>query len=507
MRRCACLLAPVLLLALAGAPATAAADPTPGSSGLGDRLYPKAGNGGYDVADYALDLRYATSAPAQPLVGTATIRATATKALSRFDLDFGGDAVGAVRVDGTAARWRRDGEELVITPAQPLPSGQEFTVEVAGFTAHPTDPDSSVPHSTAFFTTPDGSATAPQPIFAHDIFPSNDHPRDKATFTFDIDVPAGETAVANGDLVGVQAAGGRETWEYRMGRPMATELTQIAVGDWDVIDRGVHSGVAVRDVLPPSLAGLAPDLKAEDAHLAWLQQRLGAYPFSNYGSFVVDTQLGFALETQTLSLFERPWFTTYDRALWNPVMLHELAHEWFGDSVSPWSWSDVWLSEGHASWYERVWAARHGWLGYETGTGIQDFTAYMKSVYAQGDQLRADYGPVARPSSSEISGLFNPNVYRGGALVLFALRQKVGDEAFGRIERAWVTQYRDRSASTDDFIHLASATTGRNLGEFLRRWVYGTTTPPMPGHPDWTVDPVRAGAAPEGLSALAPRRR
>src|SRR3954452_18528216 len=111
MRRLA--LAMLVLLA-AGAPSVRAADPTPGSSGLGDRLYPKAGNGGYDVAGYHLDLRYATSSPAQPLVGTATIQVTAAKALSRFDLDFGGDTVGSVQVNGTAARWRRDGEELVI---------------------------------------------------------------------------------------------------------------------------------------------------------------------------------------------------------------------------------------------------------------------------------------------------------------------------------------------------------------------------------------------------------
>ena len=227
-----------------------------------------------------------------------------------------------------------------------------------------------------------------------------------------------------------------------MSRPMATELTQIAVGDWDVIDRGVHAGVAVRDVLPPSLAGLAPDLKAEDAHLAWLQQRLGAYPFSNYGTFVVDAQLGFALETQTLSLFDRPWFTLYDRALWDPVMLHELAHMWFGDSVSPWSWSDVWLNEGHASWYQHVWAARHGWLGYETGTGIQDFTAFMKSVYAQGDQMRSDDGPVARPSWGRSPACSARTSTTAARSCSTPCARRSATTTFGRIERAWVTTYR-----------------------------------------------------------------
>ena len=214
--------------------------------------------------------------------------------------------------------------------------------------------------------------------------------------------------------------------------------------------------------------------------------RLGTYPFATYGSFVVDTDLGFALETQTISAFDRPWFTAFDRGVWDPTMLHELTHQWFGDSVSPWSWSDVWLNEGHASWYEEIWAARHGWLGDDTGTGIEDFTEFIKSVYAEGDQLRADWGPVARPASNDIFDLFSPNVYEGGSLVLFALRQKVGDDDFARIERSsWPSTatarprrttssaWPRRSAGRTSARSCAAGSTGRR-----RRPCRGTRTGP-----------------------------
>jgi aminopeptidase N len=217
-------------------------------------------------------------------------------------------------------------------------------------------------------------------------------------------------------------------------------------------------------------------------------------------------------ETQTISLFDIPWFTDYPQGLWDPVMLHELAHQWFGDSVAPWEWSDVWLNEGHASWYEYSYAAQKGFLGDDTGTGIQDLEAYMRHVYAQGDQYRAQYGPVAQPPSGDPEALFNPNVYEGGALVLYALRQEVGGATFERIERTWVSRYRGESASTSDFIALASRLAHRDLSGFLRAWLYGTKTPPMPGHPDWTVDPVPQAAPSAQASTLQataadPRRR
>jgi aminopeptidase N len=476
------------------APARAGAPPSPGAAEVGDRLFPGLGNGGYDVRHYHLDLRYATSDPAQPIDGTATIVARATQALSRFNLDFAGEGLGAVSVNRRAATWAREGEELVVTPSRPIRDGRVFVVRVSDFTSTPTVPDPQDFSTTAFFVTPDGSATAPQPDRAHRIFPSNDHPRDKASFTFRFDVPAGTDAVANGVLLGHETRGDRSTWTYLQRQPLATQVLQLAVGDWDLIPRGRRGGVPFRDVIAPNLTPVVdPLLPVELDHLDWLEPRAGRYPFDLYGSLVVNVELGFALETQTLSLFDRVWFTELPQGVWDPVMLHELAHQWYGDSVSVWEWSDLWLSEGHASWYEFVYAEEKGFLeedtlDYPDPVGYADFDDLMRAVYAHGDEWRAEFGPVAQPVAADT--LFSLNVFHGGALVLYALRQEIGERAFARLERAWADRYRGRSASTADFIALASRIAGRDLTAFLEEWLYGTTTPQMPGHPDWTVNPV-----------------
>jgi aminopeptidase N len=487
----------ILLAALAfAAPAAAHPGGTPGAPGIGDKLYATLGNGGYDVLHYDLDLRYATSAPAQPVEGTVTIVARATQSLSRFDLDFAGDAVGDVTVNGRSAQWSRDGDELVITPRSTLRRGRLFVVQVRHFVATPTLPDPTDLLSVAFFTTPDGSATAGQPDSAHVFLPSNDHPRDKASFSFRIDVPEGTTAVANGVFTGKRTHAGRTTWSYLQRQPMATELIQLAVGNYDLTVRGRHADVFVRDVTAPSLtAELVPKLAVELEQIDWMEQKVGDYPFDTYGSFVVNTALGFALETQTLSLYDVPWFHNFGEGTWNPTMLHELSHMWFGDSVAPYEWSDVWLNEGHATWYQWLWGSEKGFLGEDTGTGTNDLTEVMRLVYGIEDFLRAAGGPPGQPLSGAATDVFDINRYWGGALTLFALREEIGTAAFERLERAWVRKYRNGVASTRDFIALASRIAGRDLGPFLNAWLYDAHTPPMPNHPDWTVQAADAPAA------------
>ena len=501
------LLPALLLLAIVSTPAQADT-PSPGAAGLGDRLSPLLGNGGYDARHYDLDVRYATSAPAQPIDGTVTIRARATQALSQFDLDFAGEAVGAVAVDGRPAQWRRDGEELVITPRRPLRDGERFLVTVSHFTATPTVPGDD-PSSTALFVHEDGSATAGQPFYAHLVYPSNDHPRDKASFTFRLDVPAGhdggrQRPPARPPHPRRAAPSGAtcSASRWRPSSPSSRSATSTSPG------AAASRGVLLRDVTAaPVTAELLPKLAVTPAQLDWMEDRVARYPFDIYGSLVVRADLGFALETQTLSIFDISWFEA-EQGLWDPTMLHELAHEWFGNSVAPYEWSDLWLNEGHASWYEFVWAEEQGFLAVDTEfwpdpIGYPTLEALMRAVYAHGDQWRRDFGPVALPTDED--AMFSFQSYHGGALVLYALRNVVGDATFERIERAWVRRYRGRSASTADFIALASRVARRDLGPFLRDWVYGERTPPMPGHPDWTVDPVTA-AAPQARTLPAPGR-
>jgi aminopeptidase N len=463
---------------------------TPGAPDIGDPLFPGLGNGGYDVQHYHLDLRYATAAPDQPLDGTVTILARATQALSRFDLDFAGDSLAAVAVDGRPAAFTWDGSELVITPARAIRDGALFTVTVSHFVAHPKVVDPAVLLGAPFFQSPDGSAWALQPGNAHTVFPSNDHPSDKASYSFLLDVPAGTTAVANGERIAALTLGGRSLSLYDQPEPMASELATVAVGAFTVTDRGRHAGVHVRDVTPTRLtAELAPRLALETAQLDFLTARLGPYPFHSYGSLVVEAPLNFALECQTLSLYDGRLFGSDDPATFGPVTAHELAHQWFGDSVSPGRWENVWLSEGHAAWYELEWQ-----LGVDSAAWI----ARARQFYSFADLLRVFVAPVASPKSGEVLELFNSNVYQGGFLVLMALRQQVGDAAFRAIERAWVTRFRGRSATTDDFIALASEVSGQDLDGFLRDWLFGTKTPPMPGFPDFVaIDPGSFLAAPQ----------
>src|SRR3954454_842069 len=476
------LMVSAVALALA-APASAHAfdRPSPGAAGIGDRLYPTLGNGGYDVQHYDLDLRYATSAPSQGIDGTVTLLAVATQSLSSFNLDFAGDSVGKITVNGLPAKFVPDGEDLVITPKLPLLKGLPFVVQVKHFTAHPVPPDPNDLLGAPFFITPDGSATAGQPDGTHTFLPSNDHPRDKATFTIRFDVPAGEGAFGNGVLLSKSRSRGRTHYVYLMPQPMATELIQLAVGHFEVIDRGRHDGFPVRDVISPNLHTLLADkLPTELDHLDWMQDRAGRYPFDIYGSFVVDAALGFALETQSISLYDRLWFdgTFGGRGIWEPTMVHELAHMWFGDLVAPYSWDDVWLNEGHATWYQWTFAEPRGELA-ETFAGFPTLEGSMQFVYSLSDILRAQDGPVARPVSGDPIQLFSAQVYWGGALVLYALGQKIGDAAFQRLQRAWLSRYRDGVASTQDFIALASKVSGQNLTAFLSDGLYGTTTPPM----------------------------
>ncbi|MFJ4832725.1 M1 family metallopeptidase [Streptomyces sp. NPDC088747] len=459
----------------------AASAPSPATPlGIGDRLFPHLGNPGYDVGSYDLAFTY-PGTNSKPLAAVTTIDALASSRLERINLDFAHGTVESVEVDGAPASFTGAGEDLVVTPAEPVAAGGRMRITVH----HTSDPVPAANQDGGWVRTRDGLAMANQADAAHLVFPCNDHPSDKAMFTIRVTAPDGFTAVANGLPAGTDRAGGSTTWTYRTAHPMATELAQVSIGRSTVLHRAGPHGLPLRDVVPTKDRELLePWLKKTPDQITWMEGKVGPYPFETYGLLMADVQTGFELETQTLSLFERGLFTepAYPKWYVESIMVHELSHQWFGDSVSPRTWSDLWLNEGHATWYEALYAEE---------TADRPMEARMKAAYRASDGWRAAGGPPGAPKGprpGQKISIFRPNVYDGAALVLYALREEIGRAAFERLERLWVNVHEDDVASTQDFEDLASGLAGRDLSGFFEVWLRGEKTPPMPAHPDWKSD-------------------
>ncbi|WP_224058208.1 M1 family metallopeptidase [Streptomyces kanamyceticus] len=449
--------------------------PTPGSDGVGDPLFPTLGNGGYDVRHY--DLSFDFTPVTYDFAATMKIRARATQDLSSFNLDVDSLAVDRVTVNGAPATWAtgpgQTGQELTVTPARALRERRSFDVEV---TYHGNGKTKPIGQPGWRYMSDGGFASAAQASRADTFAPVNDHPSDKATWTFHLTAPKGWTPAANGDLTGRRGApGAKETWDFALKSPMAPELLGISVNKQSyVYGRGPH-GVKLRHLVPEDqLAKYRPIVEETGGQLAWLEKTLGVrYPFDTYGVQIVRDGYGDALENQTLSLFGPGWF---ERPTYSTTMVHELTHQWFGDSVTPATWQDAWLNEGPAVYYAAVWADQRGFKAIEEK---------MKAAYEKLDAVRKSEGPPGKPT-----GLGGFNIYDGAAVSLYALQQRLGQDEFDAVMKAWLTKYRHGNASTKDFVDNAVKVTGdASVRTFLNHWLFDLDNPPMPGHPDWGVTP------------------
>ncbi|MFF1823538.1 M1 family metallopeptidase [Kribbella sp. NPDC058245] len=459
---------------------------TAGSIGVGDKVWPELGNGGYDVLDQRLDLRFAKGLASY--TASTTLTARATQNLSSFDLDLLGPKVTGVRVNGVPTTWKTTPQgELVITPAKSLRKHLRFVVRV--------DVRNNLPQATEKDPFPPGLQryggwvqTVNQPSGARRIMAVSDHPAQKAPTTFSVTAPATLNSIANGKLISVRKHGDATTRVFREGRKIATELIQIGVGPFTVLHRTGPHGLPLRYAVPTAqLKEIEPQLASFDRSIRFMEQRLGRFPGTEAGAYV--SALGGELETQGLTLMAADAMTKegFENNGTAGVVLHEVSHEWFGNSVSPRRWADLWLNEGHAVFYTNQWsAAQHGWSVEKS----------MRHTYEEAGNDLLVNGPIANPDPSTWKGdaapirPYSSAAYQGGALTLYALQQTVGAKTFEAIERAWVHRYANSNAGTEDFIRLASTVAGRDLGPLLRSWLYSKTLPAMPGHPDWKVGPA-----------------
>ncbi|GAA4732362.1 M1 family metallopeptidase [Phytohabitans rumicis] len=442
---------------LAVAAPASAGGPAVGSPGLGDPYFPLAGNGGYDVRHYSLDLDYVRAG--NQLDGTTTILATATQDLRRFDLDLRGFTITGVTVNLLPAAFQRDGQELIITPRVPVRRGKPFTVKVR-YHGEPTeviDPDGS---SEGWVTTADGAFVVNEPQGSPGWYAANDNPRDKATYDMAITVPKGITAIGNGRLLSRRDHGGRTTWRWYEDSPMAPYLATATNGVFELRVSKVGKIPLYHAVDPVEAPNGAFDrLAAEAEVIRFFSGLWGPYPFSSGGG-VVDhaPEVGYALESQTKS--------QYDNTPDPSTVVHEIAHQWFGNSVSLTVWPDIWLNEGFATYSEWIYDERHG-----GPTAQQSFD----QVYARPPTNSIWTRPPANVGGPAF--LFTGTVYDRGAATLQALRVKVGDRTFFRIMRDWYARNRDGNVTTADFIRLAEKRSGTQLDAFFDVWLYQPVKP------------------------------
>jgi aminopeptidase N len=467
-------------------PQPVAVAPTPGSPGAGDPYFPTYGNGGYDARHYDLRVRY--DPDSDVLSGRARIRATALQDLSRFDLDLVALNVRQVTVDGRRAAWSRQGDqELVVTPPRPLRRGRSFTVRVRydGTPVPFADPNLG---TYGFLTTSDGAIAIGEPQVAAHWYPVNDHPSDKATYRIALTVPRGIQTVSNGLPTGPVVHGRWATTTWRVRDPMASYLAFLAVGRFDLHRWTTASGLPVLDAVDSGITGplrariessFARQGEILEAESGWF----GRYPYEAAGGMVDDVPVAFALENQTRPTYSpRFWNIPSAPTLGDVVVAHELAHQWYGDSVALKRWQDIWLNEGFATYAEWLWTQREFQF-----TPQETFDA----LYARPDGDPFWHLKIGDPKPNR---MFDEPVYVRGAMTLQALRMTVGDRTFFRILRSWARQHRNGNGTTAGFVALSERVSGRSLDSLFDAWLFTDSKPPRP--------PASAG-----LAAGTPRGR
>jgi aminopeptidase N len=438
-------------------------------AGLGDPYFPLMGNSGYDVLHYDISLDVALAERTVRAVVTIDLQALAW--LDQFHLDFSGPPIASLEVNQQASRHERRGGELVIWPARPIAAGEQAQVRVAYEGSLQAERRLSAgSFGSGWHHYPTGVYVASQPDGSASWFPSNDHPQDKATFTFVVRVPVGNLAAANGVLIETRHEPEATTYIWQMAQPMATYLATVNITDFVVVESQSSSGVPIRNYFPTELAPRLEEVfLVQAAMMDFYESLIAPYPFNVYGAVVARASFGFALETQTLSLFPREVARMPLPDAEN-IIAHEMVHQWFGNSVSVRHWRDIWLNEGFATYFAALWV--------EHTEGPAAFQRLMQNYYAiasqPGHERRGT--PIGDPGAGQ---LFNTFVYVRGACVLHALRLLVGDDDFFRAIRDYYQAYAYSNASISDFINSVERTTGRDLRDFFHQWLYETRIPPM----------------------------
>lgn len=427
-----------------------------------DDYFPEYGDTAYDVLHY--DLRLVYRAEGNHLEGWAELRAVARQDLDVIRLDLHGLDVSKVRLDVVpVAKYAHKREKLLVRTRRPIAAGQEFLLTVR-YDGRPR-PVSDGSDGMGWEELTDGVLVAGQTNGAPSWFPCNDRPSNKASYRIEVTAASRYYVVANGQLVSRHQGAGSTTWVYEQPEPMATYLATVQIGRY--VARDVSgSPVPMTAVLPgESHAGYEAGFGRQAEMMAFFVETFGPYPFGSYTVVITQDELEIPLEAQGLAIFGSNFLTDE----WDSVRLvaHEMAHQWFGNSVTAETWRDIWLHEGFACYAEWLWSEHSG------GPTADDRarTHWQKLSEKPQDLVLGDPGPAS---------MFDDRVYKRGALLLHALRTELGDETFFALLREWTGRYRYGSVTTRIFVDLAEELAGRSLDGVFTAWLSKPELPELP---------------------------
>jgi len=401
--------------------------------------------------------------------------------LKIVDLDFGELPVDGVWIDGQPARFDRAPGLLNLHLPRPVNSGQRIGLAVE-YHGKPKD-------GLILTNDKDGTPSATGdnwPDRVHHWIPCLDHPSAKAPVTFTVTAPERDLVVANGRLDHAQSGSpGSRTWTYIESVPIPAYCMVIAVGEYAKAGPVTPAITPLAYYVPQSDAARAVlGFSAAAPSLKFYSETIAPYPYEKLALIVGATRFG-GMENSSAIVFAanllglRGGSPKLSRAFnvdsgLEQVVAHEIAHQWFGDSVTESTWADLWLSEGFATYFAG--------LVIEKYDGADAFHAYMENAanaYFQYEKQTSK--PIHDTESEKLFDLLNANNYQKGAWVLHMLRMRLGDEAFFRGVKLYYNAHKNSTATTDDLRAALEQASGKNLKEFFARWVFGT------GHPQYQL--------------------
>ena len=425
-----------------------------------DGFYPTHGSSVVDALHYGLDLTWRRST--RTLIGHETLVFRAARSTGRFSLELEQALdVRRARLDGHPVRVAHVGHRVWFRTPVVRGSRHVLTLRYAG-QPHPVQaPTRRGDFSTVgLTTTPAGAVwTMQEPFGAYTWYVVNDQPADKAFYDFRINAPRGWVGIANGALLGRHREAGRTVTRFHLGVPSASYLTTLAVGAYR------HTVLHTLPHLPIHLwteKGKRWELRRMryvPTAVRFLQRQVGRYPFRTLGMVAVPSNS--AMETETI-----PTMGDDKYVLNQDNIVHELAHQWYGDTVTPSDWSDVWMNEGMA-----MYLAEGRWQSQYFGFPLREELRYWAQ---RAPSWRASYGA---PAAYDRRDFAEVNVYAIPALMWDMLRQRLGNHRFDRLITAWPATHRYASSSRAGLAAWWSRRTGQDLRPFFHRWLLAEQEP------------------------------